>query len=847
MEILVILGCVIALVVAFASQSTLRDEIRELQKQVFRLRQDFAGLDATPAPPPAAVEQPAVAPAPVAPVPAVPSPEVPTALRPQPAAPEDTQASFERQFGGRAFVWIGGVALALAGFFLVKYSIEMGLITETVRVMLGLAFGAALILVSLAVRAFKNLADGTRIAQALAGAGIADLYGSLFAATTLYHLVPPWIGFGAMAGVTALALLMSLRFGSPIAVLGLIGGYATPALVHGDPNTPLLFGYLFIVCAGLTAIARGRQWWWLSLPAQLVAYGWVVGWLYLGWAANDAFWLSLFLVAIGVTSAAADRITADDETDWPRLAVRNFAPAASLVLMGTLTWSAHFGSFEWAMFAILSVWAMLLARIDGRTYWTASWLALTANLVMLAAWTDAGNLHMAITIAGFAALFAAGSQVLIWRSKQPVSWALLSAVAALAYFLLAYAKLGGVLIAAVGKQQADYVWSAIAVAAAAVFAVALIFLLSKEKQIRQILQAIYTATATALISIALAILLDRQYLPLAATAEVFVLSWLARGLDIPTLRPIAMVLTGIFALLILAPVAELLAVSFSEPLQPALTHALIRFLAPAALLTLSAHNWRRVGTDDDSFVRVLEFFAVLLTAAFIQRAVGAALVNHDGPFNLLVASAETNALLVWCALVALIGKSRERVGISAAAGLLAVLTGLHLIFWHLIAANPLWAHQWVGALPVANGLLAAYAAPAFLYWLVARALPWRAGAIAANVAAYALVVICVLLMVRQLFHGAYLDGAGASNAELYGYSVAGLAAGILLLLVGVIRKDPPMRVASLAVMMLTVGKVFLFDASELTGLWRVVSFLGLGFSLLALSWFYSRFVFRAKD
>jgi uncharacterized membrane protein len=52
-----------------------------------------------------------------------------------------------------------------------------------------------------------------------------------------------------------------------------------------------------------------------------------------------------------------------------------------------------------------------------------------------------------------------------------------------------------------------------------------------------------------------------------------------------------------------------------------------------------------------------------------------------------------------------------------------------------------------------------------------------------------------------------------------------------------------MRYASLVVMLLTVGKVFLYDASQLTGLWRVVSFLGLGLSLLGLSWFYSRFIF----
>jgi uncharacterized membrane protein len=70
--------------------------------------------------------------------------------------------------------------------------------------------------------------------------------------------------------------------------------------------------------------------------------------------------------------------------------------------------------------------------------------------------------------------------------------------------------------------------------------------------------------------------------------------------------------------------------------------------------------------------------------------------------------------------------------------------------------------------------------------------------------------------------------------------------GIALLFGATLRKDAIMRYASLAIMLLTVGKVFLYDASQLTGLWRVVSFLGLGLSLLGLSWFYSRFIFASE-
>src|SRR5215510_5245828 len=60
--------------------------------------------------------------------------------QPQPIPPAEdtgTVVDLERQFGARLPVWIGGIALALAGFFLVRYTIEIGLLTETVRVVLG--------------------------------------------------------------------------------------------------------------------------------------------------------------------------------------------------------------------------------------------------------------------------------------------------------------------------------------------------------------------------------------------------------------------------------------------------------------------------------------------------------------------------------------------------------------------------------------------------------------------------------------------------------------------------------------------------------------------------------------
>lgn len=49
---------------------------------------------------------------------------------------------------------------------------------------------------------------------------------------------------------------------------------------------------------------------------------------------------------------------------------------------------------------------------------------------------------------------------------------------------------------------------------------------------------------------------------------------------------------------------------------------------------------------------------------------------------------------------------------------------------------------------------------------------------------------------------------------------------------GLRRDDRALRLGSLALLLVTVGKVFLYDLAALTSLYRVVSFIGLGLLLL---------------
>ncbi|HVS09347.1 MAG TPA: DUF2339 domain-containing protein [Planctomycetota bacterium] len=166
---------------------------------------------------------------------------------------------WERWIGVRGAAGLGGIVLALAGLFFVQYSIQRGWLSPAVRVGLAsLAGVAAALLAELVLRGRGYRAT----ADALSGAGAVLLYGAAWAARSLYGLVPGWLGILWMGAVTlACGALAVRRRSQGIAVLGLLGGFATPLLLSLGGHEPIgLFGYLLLLDLGLIAVGRRRGW-----------------------------------------------------------------------------------------------------------------------------------------------------------------------------------------------------------------------------------------------------------------------------------------------------------------------------------------------------------------------------------------------------------------------------------------------------------------------------------------------------------------------------------------------------------------------------------------------------------
>lgn len=78
-------------------------------------------------------------------------------------------------------------------------------------------------------------------------------------------------------------------------------------------------------------------------------------------------------------------------------------------------------------------------------------------------------------------------------------------------------------------------------------------------------------------------------------------------------------------------------------------------------------------------------------------------------------------------------------------------------------------------------------------------------------------------------------------------SVAWILYAVGLLAVGMLRRAPALRWMSLGFLLISIGKVFLYDLGELKDLYRVASLLGLAISLIGISLAYQRFVFRRTE
>jgi hypothetical protein len=324
------------------------------------------------------------------------------------ALPPSQPFDWEALIGIRLFSYIAGIALLVAAVAFLRYSIDHGWLRPAVRMSIGVLVGMGL-LVSCETRRAQAYAV---TAHSLTAAGIATLFSTFYASASLWHLLPPWLAFLLMALVTAVAVALSIRRDSVfIALLGLVGGFATPMLLSTGEDRPFaLFGYLALLNLGLGWVAYRKRWPLLTAISlgftTLYQLGWVLSYLR---EANLAIGIGAFLLFPALAFGALVLARDPDGLELPRLfrqaTVLTAVPPLlfALRLAATPAYGQHFGM----MFGFLFLVAAGLATIA--LFHGPEWLhalGATGVLVVVAAWTANSYSHEAWPILlAIAALF----------------------------------------------------------------------------------------------------------------------------------------------------------------------------------------------------------------------------------------------------------------------------------------------------------------------------------------------------------------------------------------------------------------------------------------------------------
>lgn len=156
--------------------------------------------------------------------------------------------------------WLNKVGIGLMLFslaFLFKYSIDQGWLTPTVRLLFGLGLGIGLIFFSIRTGS-KNRA----LSLVLFGGGVASFFITGFAAFQVFELISHTPAFVYLGAVTVFTFVAAIRQNeSVLAIVGVLGGFATPFLLYTDTGTLAgLILYSSLLTGGALAIYFFRGW-----------------------------------------------------------------------------------------------------------------------------------------------------------------------------------------------------------------------------------------------------------------------------------------------------------------------------------------------------------------------------------------------------------------------------------------------------------------------------------------------------------------------------------------------------------------------------------------------------------
>jgi hypothetical protein len=859
LEFLAFVLAIIALVIA----SKARGEARELRKLVATLtpQRDVAGpplpVAAQMAPEPlvahvAPEQQPPVPaqpmPAPVVepaatpiaaftmpePQPSIQQPPIADARPIPPYVPQQPQPSkpidWESLVGIKLFGWIAGIALVLAAVFLFKYSVDHGWLRPAVRATFGFITGIGLLVVC-EMRVARNY---KLTANAMLGAGIAILYATLFALYGRWHIWPATAAFFGMLLVTAAAVYLSTRRDSVfIALLGLLGGFATPALLSSGENRPIaLFSYLLLLNGGISWIAFRKRW--PLLTALSVALTAIYQWA----------WVEKFLTSGQLPLAAAIFLV--------------FALVAAITLWQQAEGDARQKLFRGiamvgaALPLLFAFFTAIVPEYGARYNVLFSFLLLLAGgLAAISLWRGPQWLH---SLGALASLLTFYIWLAVSYTSQSWPWSLVWLAAFVVLYLGVRMKLDSLAVYAapllflvfIGLALREPQHSTTLIGAMLALLVVLIGFAARIPQWRLVPIAIalssiavmslahapwpaYSVPQVALFALLFAIawVAEDHWLALAALPFYFAVILMADNFGDARQLAIGALL---YALFLLYPA------SLGARIRNSIFPHLAACVASQIFFVLAYELRKPLGYEDwigaiPVLQAVLLFGLMILLLRLDPLAVRFGIVAHT-VLAFLTIAIPVQFSNEWMAL----GWAIEA---TALAWLFTRIRHTALLFWVggisvavliRFAGDVRFDHY------IPTYLLCA-AAMFLITWLLPKIRPLTAS----------LGTIELFMLVNVAISDYYEHRPSSSLAQDLTYTFAWALFAIAMLVAGIVLRTRAGRVAALGLLVVTVLKCFLHDLGELGGLYRVASLFGLAVSLVLVGLVLQKFVIMKRE
>ena len=777
-----------------------------------------------------------------------PEPDSPEADKPPRKPLFDPIALFE-QFKDNWMLWVGGLSVALAAVFLARYAIQYGVLGPVGRIIAGIVTGLALHISAEYLR--RKLANNHPSFAMLAAGGSIGLFATLLAALHYYQMFSPTLVFFVLAVVAVITMWLSLIHGPILAAMGMVGAYVLPILVStGSGNVLVALAYSLIITISIL------------LLLQYVKRGW----LWYGMVAGSLFWWAVSL----------DSSSADHWRLW-YLAVLGYVFLSVMQKDWFLQHTLAFQNGD-------RFYNLLSNKISEPERWTVTAL-------------------LGVVFALIVSVISEGIDAALLPAWLPLSLLILYAARLQAYLIVhswlsLFGILGGLIIVQVDtglatqikplelQQQPDFLhnmllfvvvfsgmafinertavlkvaWTAMTLMTPILVLVAVYLLMPAYLE-----QTIWALTG---------VLVGALYLFLATSAKAkgWSRDWQAwlylSGHFAYSFAAVTYFNNGTLTLAIAIQAVSL--VMIINRYQLTELDWLVKVITAVTVLRLSANPWLM------DYATTSHWTIWTYGGSFLAIASAAYLLRENQRLSRWLEGAALHLLVltIWVELRYYLYDGvvfQSDYTFTEAALNVMIFGSLALIYYYrsslsqtsqkiyqyysyilMLAAISIYAiiltqtldndySVWseIGTTPIWNIILLAYGFPVVLFALAMHFYYPRLKVYFEYLTGLA-AFIFINLEIRHLWQGTLNLNLPTSDGEFYTYSIVWLLAAIAMIILGSYRLGRRYYKVGMAMLVLVVLKVFIFDMSQLDGVYRIIAFMGLGLSLLGMAYIHKK-------